>query len=306
MSVEKNVLSIRALVEAFEEMEIIGNADTQIDGLNLTNRKTQCKKVLSFAVSSQYVQNVNDAQHVKAMVLRREDVDAYKGIMDSRNGCIIVAENPEVTFYMIHEYLYKETDFYEKFDFPAQIGENCNIHPTAFIDDGVIIGNRVTIGAGTVVKRGSIIDDDTTIGCSTVIGTEGFQLIIIPGKEPLHVTHVGKCHIANNVYVGDNTCICNSLFDGETFVAAGAKIDNHVHIGHNIYVGENAVLTAHVVLGGSCRIEAGAWLGMNTTVLNRVVVGEGSKAGMASVITRDVEPYTLVYGSPAKAHGFVK
>ena len=302
----KSMLVIRDLLKAFEEIEIIGNADTQIDGLNLTNRKTQCKKVLSFAVSAQYVQNVNGAEHVKAMVLRREDVDAYKSIIESRNGCIVVAENPEVTFYMIHEYLYKKTDFYEKFDFPAKIGEECNIHPAAIIDDGVIIGNRVTIGAGTIVKKGSIIDDDTTIGCSTVIGSEGFQLITVPEKEPLHVTHVGRCHIANNVYVGDNTCICNSLFGGETFVAAGAKIDNQVHVGHNVYVGQNAVLTAHVVLAGSCRIEAGAWLGINTTVLNRVMVGEGAKVGMASVVTRDVEPYTLVYGSPAKVHGFVK
>lgn len=300
------MLIIRDLLKAFGDLELIGNVDTQVDGLNLSNRQTECKRVLSFAVSAKYVQNVNDAEHVKALVLRREDVEVYKDAIDSRNGCIIISENPEVTFYTIHEYLYKNTDFYEKFDFPAQIGADCNIHPSAIIDDGVIIGNRVTIGAGTVVKRGTVIDDNTIIGCSSVIGSEGFQLITIPGKEPLHVTHVGRCHIANNVYIGDNTCICNSLFDGETFVAAGAKIDNQVHVGHNIYVGENAVLTAHVVLGGSCRIEAGAWLGMNTTVLNRVVVGEGSKAGMASVITRDVEPYTLVYGSPAKAHGFVR
>lgn len=296
------MLIIKDLLEVFKEIEIIGNADVQIDGLNLSNRESEKKSVLSFAVSEKYVENVNHAAHIKALVLRKEDVEAYRNTVASRNGCILVAENPEVAFYMIHEYLYKNTDFYDKFDFPAQIGKDCNIHPKAMIDDGVVIGDRVTIGAGTVVKRGTVIDNDTIIGCNSVIGSEGFQLITVPGKAPLHITHVGKCHIADNVYIGDNSCVCNSLFEGETYVASGAKIDNFVHVAHNLYVGENAVLTAHVILCGSSRIEAGAWLGPNSSVLNRVVVGEGAKVGMASVVTRDVAPHTLVYGSPAKAH----
>ena len=118
----------------------------------------------------------------------------------------------------------------------------------------------------------------------------------------MHITHVGRCHICSNVYIGDNTCICNSLFEGETYVGEGAKIDNLVHIAHNLYIGKGAVITAHVITCGSSIIEDGAWIAANSSILNRVTIGKGAKVGLGSVVTRDVAPYTVVYGSPAKAH----
>ena len=138
------------------------------------------------------------------------------------------------------------------------------------------------------------------IGCSTVIGSEGFQVVKVKGAEPLQITHVGGVIISDNVFVGDNTCIANSLFDGATFIGKGAKIDNLVHVAHNTYVGDYAVLTAQVTLCGSAIIKESAWIGPNSSILNKVVVGRGATVGLGSVVTRDVEPGTTVYGVPAK------
>lgn len=296
------MISIKEMVNKLENIRIIGNIEVQIDGLNLCNRVSEKASVLSFVVNDTYVENLRNAPHITALIVPEFYIPEYANIIQERNGCLIVSKQPEFDFYLLHEYLFRTTDFYEKYEYPAKIGEHCCIHPSAEIDDGVIIGNRVTIGAGTVVKRGTIIDDDTVIGCNSVIGSEGFQVIPVPGKSPLHVSHVGKCHICENVFIGDNTCICNSLFEGETYVAAGAKIDNLVYVAHNLYIGENAVLTAHVALCGSSRIEEDAWIGPNSSVLNRVTVGKGAKVGLGSVVTRDVAPHSLVYGSPAKPH----
>ena len=92
------------------------------------------------------------------------------------------------------------------------------------------------------------------------------------------------------------------LEGGETYIGEGAKIDNLVHVAHNLYIGRNAVVTAHVILCGSSRVEEGAWIVPNSSVLNRVVIGRGAKVGLGSVVTRDVPPYSVVYGSPAKEH----
>lgn len=44
-----------------------------------------------------------------------------------------------------------------------------------------------------------------------------------------------------------------------------------------------------------------AWLGMNVLVLKGVTIGEGAVIGAGSIVTRDIPPYTLAAGQPARA-----
>lgn len=48
------------------------------------------------------------------------------------------------------------------------------------------------------------------------------------------------------------------------------------------------------------RICKGAWLGARTIVTKGVTIGEGAVCGMGSVVTKDVEPYAIVAGNPAR------
>jgi acetyltransferase-like isoleucine patch superfamily enzyme len=48
------------------------------------------------------------------------------------------------------------------------------------------------------------------------------------------------------------------------------------------------------------RICKGAWLGARTIVTKGVTIGEGAVCGMGSVVTKDVAPYTVVAGNPAR------
>ena len=276
--------------------------DSVIDGLGLCDRDTEYKSIISYVTNEKYINHIYNNKAISCLVIPNSFLGVYTSERIGRSVSYIISDNPEVCFYNIHEYLCKYGYCYEKFNFESKIGMDCHIAPSAVIEVGVIIGNHVSIGANSVIKSGSIIDDNTVIGCNTTIGSEGFQLITDNENMPMHITHVGKCHICTNVYIGDNTCICNSLFGGETYVGEGAKIDNLVHVAHNLYIGKNAVITAHVILCGSSRVEEYAWIAPNSSVLNKVIVGKGAKVGLGSVVTRNVAPYTVVYGSPAKAH----
>ena len=275
--------------------------DVRIDGLGLCNRESEYLSILSYVSKEEYFEAVKSNEAVSCLVVSEKDADLY-ACEAGRELSFIISECPESDFYKIHEELCRRERFYEKYDFASRIGKGCKIAESAVIEDGVLIGNRVVIGPNTVVKAGSIIEEDSVIGCNSTIGSEGFQLIADGENAPFHVTHVGRCHIGRDVYIGDNTCICNSLFGGETYVADGAKIDNLCHIAHNLYVGKNAVVTAHVIACGSSRIEEGAWIGPNSSILNRVTIGKGAKVGLGSVVTKNVAPHSLVYGVPAKTH----
>lgn len=276
--------------------------DIEFDGLGLCNRETSCKSMLSYVVDNKYIANIKENEAISCLVLSESLKKLYSEENIGRDISYIISEKPEMCFYSIHEALCKSGELYECYDFEPVIGKECRIAETAVVEKGVVIGNHVTIGHNTVVRSGSVIEDNTTIGCNTTIGSEGFQLITDGSNAPMHITHVGRCHICSNVYIGDNTCICNSLFEGETYVGEGAKIDNLVHIAHNLYIGKGAVITAHVITCGSSIIEDGAWIAPNSSILNRVTIGKGAKVGLGSVVTRDVVPYTVVYGSPAKTH----
>lgn len=290
----------------YKEIELEGNKETIINGLNLCNRESGKKSILTYATSEKYLSDIKKRKNIKALIVNKENKDTYKDILYDRNGILILTNKPESLFYKIHEYLYSKTDFYDKYDFDYCIGEKCNIAGSAIIERGVTIGNNVIIGENTVIKHGSIIDDNVTIGCNSTIGSEGFQLITDSDLPPVHVTHIGRCHLCKNVYVGDNSCVCNSLFEGETYIGENVKIDNLVHVAHNLYIGKNAVVTAHVILCGSARIEEGAWIAPNSSVLNKVVIGPYALVGMGSVVIRDVPPHATVYGNPAKEHSSIK
>lgn len=272
--------------------------DQTIQGLYLAGRPTQYTSVISYATSAQWVDKLSTVNAVKAVVISEADMP-HSCCSDMVPCTWILSDDPEWTFYQIHDFLLDETDFYENFCFTPIIGEQCMIHPTAVIEMGVRIGDHCRIGPFSVLHSGTQIGDNVVIASGVEIGEDGFQ-IIKTSQGIRAIRHCGGVCIGNDVNIGAHSVIHRSLFEGETLIECGAKLDVHVYVAHNCIVGANAVLTAGVILCGSSHIEAGAWVGPNASVLNKVVVGMNSKIGMGSVVTRDVMTGSLVYGVPAK------
>ena len=104
----------------------------------------------------------------------------------------------------------------------------------------------------------------------------------------------------------------NISFGKNVFLNAGCKFQDQggIEIGDNVLIGHNAVLaTANHALAPSLnrklnyapiKICDNVWLGANVTVLQGVTIGEWSVVAAGAVVTKDVEPYSIVGGIPAK------
>ena len=61
-----------------------------------------------------------------------------------------------------------------------------------------------------------------------------------------------------------------------------------------------AVATSAVLIGSEAKVGRNAYLGSACSMLPGVRIGEGSLVGLSSVVLRDVEPYKVVVGNPAR------
>lgn len=97
-----------------------------------------------------------------------------------------------------------------------------------------------------------------------------------------------------------------------TFICEGVTIEDNVFIGHGVmFINDKYPRAA--TPQGELQTEAdwkviptivkkGASIGSNATILCGVTIGEGAIVGAGSVVTKDIPPFTIVAGNPAKAH----
>ncbi|WP_458071587.1 acetyltransferase [Rhodanobacter sp. BL-MT-08] len=100
---------------------------------------------------------------------------------------------------------------------------------------------------------------------------------------------LGKCSISNNVTFGSDVLI-------QSFAV----------IGHDVTVGNAVTVNSLAFVGGGCFLEDFCTVHPNATVLPHVRIGKGAVVGAGSVVIKDVEPYTTVFGSPAKVIAYSK
>lgn len=105
------------------------------------------------------------------------------------------------------------------------------------------------------------------------------------------------------VHVGRNSIIGNDCFlDGrrELHIGDNVNIGGHVHI----YTLEHDVHSPQFLeAGGAVTIHDRVWIASRATVLPGVTIGEGAVVATGAVVTKDVDPYTIVGGVPARKIG---
>jgi UDP-2-acetamido-3-amino-2,3-dideoxy-glucuronate N-acetyltransferase len=146
-----------------------------------------------------------------------------------------------------------------------------HIHPSATIDSGAKIGDgsmvwvNVQIREGAKIGKNCVLSKDVYVDCNVKIGDD--------------------CKIQNSVSIYDGVTIESQVFVGPNASFTNDKVPRAVNT--------NWKITKTLV-------QQGASLGANCTIICGTVIGEYSMIAAGSVVTKDVPPYTLVAGNPAR------
>lgn len=176
------------------------------------------------------------------------------------------------------------------------IGRDTVIWPNCYLQGSTEIGEGCTIGPNTIVRstkvgngcrmlasvlEGAVVEDDVEMGpfahlrkgahLASGVHMGNFGEVknsyLGPGVKMGHFSYLGDATIGSNVNIGAGTITCN--YDGEK--------KHPTEIGDNVFIGSDTMLVAPLK------------------------IGEGARTGAGAVVTRDIEPYTLAVGVPARA-----
>jgi len=133
----------------------------------------------------------------------------------------------------------------------------------------------------------------------------------------------GKVTVGKRVYIGDCSIICRSqvVLGDDVTIAWGVTI--YDHNSHSLDWRQRGKVVDHFyrcegndnaytdldwtgVATAPILIEDKVWIGFNSVILKGVHIGEGAIVAACSLVTRDVEPYTIVGGNPATMIGRVE
>ena len=164
-----------------------------------------------------------------------------------------------------------------------------------------MLRNRIMSDNGFFSHESAIIDEGCTIGSGTKIW---------------HFSHImSGCTIGRNCNIGQNVVISPQVVLGNN-----VKVQNNVSVytgvtcEDDVFLGPSAVFT-NVINPRSALarkdqyrptlVQRGASIGANATIVCGHTIGRYALIGAGAVVTKDVKPYALVVGNPARQTGWV-
>ena len=151
------------------------------------------------------------------------------------------------------------------------------IHPSAIIDEGAQIGEGSRVWHFVHVCSGAKIGKGVSLGQNVFVGNK--------------VSIGDKCKIQNNVSVYDNVTLEEGVFCGPSMVFT------------NVYNPRSLIERKSEYR--NTLVKRGATLGANCTVVCGVTIGEYAFVGAGAVVNKDVKPYALMVGVPARQTGWM-
>ena len=176
------------------------------------------------------------------------------------------------------------------------------IHPSAVIGPGVTMGQGNVIHPNAVLLGPIELGDDNWIGPGVVIGTPP-EVRGVPHQSGWESVEPGNpITIGSRNVFREGVSVQRSRYRTTT-VGSDNFIMSRAYIAHDCVIGDTVTISANVSLAGHCIVQDFATLGLASSFHQFSVVGSGAMVGMGAVITRDVPPYSMVFGVPAKIQG---
>jgi UDP-3-O-[3-hydroxymyristoyl] glucosamine N-acyltransferase len=142
------------------------------------------------------------------------------------------------------------------------------LHPNVVLYARTVLGNRITIHAGTV------------------IGSDGYGYVFDEGRH-CKVLQVGNVIIHDDVEIGANSAIDRGAL-GSTVIGTGTKIDNLVHVAHNVVIGSHCLVMGQVGFAGSTHLGDYSVIASQSGIAGHLKLGKQSTVGAKSGVMRDI------------------
>lgn len=158
------------------------------------------------------------------------------------------------------------------------------IHPTAEVSPAARIGEGTRIWHGAQVREGVHIGSECIVGKNAYVD---FDVVI--GDRVKIQNNVSVYHgvtIEDGVFVGPHVCFCNDELP-------------------RAITPEGDLKAADDWIVGPVVVRYGASIGAGSIITPNVTIGRFALVGAGSVVTRSVPDHGLVYGNPARLHGYV-
>ena len=154
---------------------------------------------------------------------------------------------------------------------------NYQVHPTAVIDEGVMIGNGTKIWHFSHIMSGAVIGENCTIGQNVLVSPRAI--------------------LGNNVKVQNNVSVYTGVIcEEDVFLGPSCVFTNVMTPRSFISRKEEFIPTL---------VKRGASIGANATILCGITIGEFAMIGAGAVVTKDVAPFALIVGNPGRQIGEV-
>ena len=233
--------------------------------------------------------------------IKSTELNKFEGVLISRvnsNGNVIISNNPRLDFMRALLIIKENIGFITDRSKPI-------VHPTVELGENVILEHGVTIGAGTIIEHNVVIAKGTKVGknclirANASIGSDGFGFERSESGVPVKFIHLGGVSIGNNVEIGSCTCIARGTLS-DTVIEENVKIDNLVHIAHNCIIRKGAFIIACAEISGGVDVGKNSWVAPNSSINQKLVIGQSSLVGLAAVVTKNVRDNDIVIGNPAR------
>lgn len=151
------------------------------------------------------------------------------------------------------------------------------VHPTAIVDEGALLGEGTRVWHWVHICGGARIGAGCSFGQNVFVGND--------------VSVGNNVKVQNNVSIYDAVTLEDDVFCGPSMVFT------------NVYNPRSAVTRKNEYR--RTVVMKGATLGANSTIVCGVTIGEYAFVAAGAVINRDVKPYALMAGVPAKQIGWI-
>tara|TARA_R110002049_G_scaffold194948_1_gene364019 strand:- start:8156 stop:8668 length:513 start_codon:yes stop_codon:yes gene_type:complete len=145
------------------------------------------------------------------------------------------------------------------------------IHPSANVSNDASLGNGVKVWVNVQIREKAVIGDNTILSKDVYVD---------------HAVLIGKnCKVQNGVSIYNGVTIEDDVFVGPHVSFTNDKVPRAFNVDWKIT---------------PTMVKCGASIGANSTIVCGVIIDEYSMVAAGSVVTKDVPPFTLVAGNPAR------